>query len=202
MAQSRVTFCIFLFFMSAVILIAQENPQPKFEIGGIVSYTPRADTTLLQTYLASGMNTIVVHSGSDNKDMLSHFNVIPINGAENEWIHYYATGYYSKWEAEDKIDTPYVGVKHLFGDTATWRGKKCWSTIGVTAPTCSLMYGPHYMQWKFYKRWGGTDPVNFIPRYNMALVNDGQPPNTDVCKITVSSSVTQIYSFMVPGTVQ
>lgn len=106
------------------------------------------------------------------------------------WIYYYLTGYYSRWEAEQNQSDPLrVGVKHEYGDTATWRGVKCWSTKNLSSPEDSVMYGPHYRQDKKYNRWfEGYDQYNlrYVPRFRMALDNPGKADrNEEVCELKV-----------------
>ncbi|MGB5288602.1 MAG: hypothetical protein WBN42_08910, partial [Ignavibacteriaceae bacterium] len=71
----------------------------------------------------------------------------------------------------------------------------CWSTEELEVAGDSLIYGPHYHQEKWYRRWLYDDPnmsdkydVRFIARYNMALVvNDPSLQlNEEICRITVT----------------
>jgi hypothetical protein len=106
------------------------------------------------------------------------------------WIHFYLTGYYSKWEAEqNQIDPSRVGVKHEYGDTATWRGVKCWSTKGLSSSKDSVMYGPNYRQDKKYNRlfeYYNQYHLCYVPRLRMALdYPDTLGGGEDVCKIKV-----------------
>jgi hypothetical protein len=106
------------------------------------------------------------------------------------WIYFYLTGYYSKWEAEqNQIDPSRAGVKHEYGDTATWRGVKCWSTKNLLSPKDSVTYGPHYRQDKKYNRWFeyyNQYHLSYVPRLRMALdYPDTLGGGEDVCKIKV-----------------
>lgn len=105
------------------------------------------------------------------------------------WIYHYLTGYYTKWEAEqNQTDPSGIGVKHQYGDTATWKGVKCWSTKGLSSPKDSVMYGPDYRQDKIYNRsffrYILNGVVNYKPRFSMALDKKGKiDPDEDVCVI-------------------
>ena len=100
MSQKLWVLPMFLFFLNTINLLAQENNQPstKFVIGALMSGTTRTDDSVHSTFHSSGMNTIVEHAGSNNKDLLSYYAVVPFNQDEREWIHFYATGLYSKWK--------------------------------------------------------------------------------------------------------
>lgn len=88
------------------------------------------------------MNTIVQYADETTRSLLSGLNVIANNTkgpAEGDWIQHYATGYYSKWESEqNQTDPNRVGVKHKYGNIANWKGKQCWSTIGLSNPADSV----------------------------------------------------------------
>jgi hypothetical protein len=145
--------------------------------------------------------TIIICSAENDAQNIIKFSKVTVEDSKNPkddiptfddigWIYYYLTGYYSKWEAEqNQTDLSKVGVKHEYGDTASWRGVKCWSTKGLTSPEDSVMYGPHYRQDKKYNRWfEGYYQYNlrYVPRFRMALVNRGNADwNEDVCRIKV-----------------
>ena len=105
------------------------------------------------------------------------------------WIYHYLTGYYSKWEAEEnQNDLAEVGLKHQYGDTATWKGVKCWSTKTISTSKDSVIYGPDYRQDKIYNRsffrYMIDGVVSYIPRFSMALDKKARiDPDEDVCII-------------------
>lgn len=182
----KILFFLLCLFCT-VKIYSQDNYQPpsKFEIGAIMSGQTLTNGKVHNTFLESGMNIIVEHAGMDNKALLSHYGLIPFNQYKGEWIHYFATGLYSRWEAEEnQKDKNRVGVKHKYGKEAVWKKTECWSTSGLQGPVDSLMYGPHYRQEKVYKRWGGVIPVSYIARYRMALDKNGGQYGEDVCRIT------------------
>lgn len=188
MTHSPGILFFFVFLLNTNNFYPQNTNQPpkEFGIGAILSGKTTTNKTVHTTFRESGMNIIVEHAGSDNKNLLSHYELIPFNQGKGEWIHYYATGLYSKWEAEeDQKDKNAVGVKHKNGKEDFWKNTRCWSISGVQGPLDSVMYGPHYRQEKAYKRWGGNIPVNYIARYRMALNNNGTSGDADVCRITV-----------------
>ncbi len=177
-----------LLLISTIKIYSQGSNQSlqKFEIGAIMSGKTLTNDEVHATFFESGMNTVVEHAGDDNRPLLSHYYLIPYNQNKGEWIHYFATGLYSKWEAEEnQRNKESVGVKHKFGKETVWKNTKCWSSSGLQGPVDSLMYGPHYRQEKTYKRWGGNIPVNYVARYNMALDKNGARDHEDICRITV-----------------
>lgn len=131
--------------------------------------------------------TIIKFNRENDKTTGKAEDDIPIFD-EVGWIHFYLTGYYSKWEAEqNQLDPSRVGVKHEYGDTATWRGVKCWSTKNLLSPKDSVMYGPHYRQDKKYNRlfeYYNQYHLSYVPRLRMAFANSGNlDRNEDVCEI-------------------
>lgn len=180
-----------LFILLAVLICndnikGQDSSQtlPEFTVGAFG--WDRYNLAPYDSYYSSGMNTIVKYADNLNKSYLDSFKVIAYNDTSNDWINHYATGFYSKWEAEQNVDTPYVGVKHEYGQEATWKGVQCWSTIYLSTPKDSLVFGPHYRQEKEYKRWRyGTRQVYYTARFRMALDTNSVSPNEEVCRITV-----------------
>ncbi len=168
---------------------AQENPtSPEFPMGTYLSSHSRTSQPMYNTLTGSGLNTVVQYASDQTRPHLSEFNLIAYNqDHQNDWINHYATGYYSKWEAEENQTSPgTIGVKHQNGQQAQWKGKQCWSTQYVTAPAGSLMYGPHYTQAKNYRRsFWGSGGVSYTARFNMALDKNGVQEDEDVCRIYV-----------------
>ena len=180
---SVIFFCLF-----AANILAQENNQTTsdFYIGGIVSYSHSGNQTLYDTYQNSGMNTIVVCTADSNQSRLTGYNLIPYNQLSVDWIHYYATGLYNKWEAEEsQVDSESVGIKHRGGGTINYLGKECWYSAGLT-DTVELMYGPHYRQLRRYRRFLSGQPyIDYIVRFNMALDKGDYTDDEEVCRITI-----------------
>jgi hypothetical protein len=175
----------------------------EFPIGAFVN--EKGDTAIYNSFKNTGMNTIVHFAGDTTKPYLTDYNVIASNhdyvgtGGIMHWIGYYSTGFYSKWETEqNQTDSQRVGVKHKYGQEATWRDTSCWSTLGVNAPVCSLVYGPHYRQAKSYRTWthGCEYCVEYNARFCMALDYDTTMINQDlnVCIIKVVHRYAIIYS--------
>ena len=52
---------------------------------------------------------------------------------------------------ENQLDSLAVGVKHSHGGFVDHNDTSCWAITGSSAD--SVIYGPHYRQWKMYKRW-------------------------------------------------
>lgn len=193
-ARGQIIIALLLLSSSA---IAQESPPPEFHIGSKIGRNPQQEDATLNSYFECGFNGIWWEAYPDTKEKLDQFNstLLAENGrSENDYIYHYATGYYSKWEAEQDQADNRVGVKHGEGEgrMAMWNGVQCWSTEGVSAPACSLIYGPHYRQEKRYKRWYVGEPdtarfeLDYTVRYRMALWNPRSVPDyEDVCKILV-----------------
>jgi hypothetical protein len=187
-----------LVLILSTIAIAQESTPPdEFPVGTSIAHELLAYPDIFNAFVETGMNTIHQRADNDTKPFLTNLNLVAYNQDTLEYIYHYSTSYYSKWEAEKNVDSNRVGIKHrdrigtVFGDTATWKNKLCWSTKGLSAPACSLMYGPHYRQEKRYKRWhygctSGPGCLTYTPRFRMALDNyGGANPNEDVCVIKV-----------------
>lgn len=194
----------FLYFILVITVFAsikttgQENPTPptEFPVGAFM-YTRNADhrtnQALYNSFEGSGMNIMVQHSDGTTDEYIKNkdFDLIADNLDEGQhWIPYYASGFYSKWESEENQPDPeIIGVKHKHGQSATWHDTTCWSSLGVTAPADSLVFGPHYWQERKYKREyqsGGwySRPVEYTARFRMALDNpQSVPPVENVCVI-------------------
>lgn len=161
-----------------VVQTANSQVNNEFPIGAYLN--ARNVPALYNSFNSTGMNTIVHFADENTKPYLNDYNLIAnnqdyISPQDKHWINYYATGYYSKWDSEqNQTDIHRVGVKHKCGNVAEWKGISCWSSIGVTAPVCSLVYGPHYRQAKSYKGWTHQvdKPVFYTARFNMALDYD------------------------------
>jgi len=190
--RGRIIICLLLF---SAITIAQESPPEEFPLGTQIGADHFMNPEMRDTLAAVGLNTLYNYAYDDRKALLEDYNLIPQNGSnEYDRIYYYTTSFYSKWEAEQNLtneDTARIGFKHKAGTQAYWYDPElnenvlCWSTEGLSAPACSLMYGPHYRQEKRYKRWG-KPIVKYVVRFKMALSNpQSVPDNEDVCKIKV-----------------
>jgi hypothetical protein len=199
---------IFLLLFSTIATAQEQTPPTgEFPVGSPIYHTLITNHPILDSFIATGMNTI--HQRADNytKSLLSNLNLVAYNAlSEMEYIYHYSTSYYSKWEAEVDAEEDRVGFKHrdslgnLIGNSATWKGKSCWSSIGLSGPRDSLMYGPHYRQEKRYKRWhygctSGEGCLTYTPRFRMALDNRwGVESEENVCIIKV------IFRYKVPNT--
>ena len=170
--------------------ISQENPAPPFTIGTYFGLTKPEIQTAIDEFDTSGMNTIIWHADGGTQNYISDHSLIAYNSySADDWICYYATCYYSKWEAEEnQTNANKIGVKHKYGQAATWKYTPCWSTLGVTAATDSLVYGPHYRQEKKYAVDAhGMATVQYVPRFRMALNNDHNLGSDEpVCRIKVT----------------
>ena len=176
--------------LSVNLLFAQVKTHKgsEFIIGAFFSRNP--NTKVFQSFERSGMNTVVWRADEETKKYISKFNVIANNSdSEKDWIHHYATGFYTKWEAEEnQKNKDAVGIKHKCGEQEIWQNKLCWSSNGYTSSACSLMFGPHYKQEKRYKRWlyGCRDCIDYTVSYRMALDNKSNVnSNETVCRIKV-----------------
>jgi hypothetical protein len=189
---------ILLLICSSVLVAQEQTPPEEFPIGSGIGIENRTDPTYHQIYDQSGLDRIEQEARQTTSQFLTGYNLGAVNmrGIE-DYIYHYSSSYYSKWEAEVDADTPYIGVKHKYGQLAQWKNTDtlCWSSLGMTEAGDSLVYGPHYHQEKWYRRWlyvvdsnmTNKYDVRFIPRYNMALdVTDSTlQPNEEICRITV-----------------
>ncbi len=200
-------FFIALIFFNA-ITIAQESPTEEFLFGASWHREYKSNSGFYNTFRTSGMNFLTQYADENSQGELRGLNFAAYNGERpDELIQYYSTAYYSKWEAEEnQIDTLKVGFKHIVrvddytidtvGSPATFLGRQCWSTEGLTEAADSLLYGPHYHQEKVYKRWY-VDSLNYdrwnvtyTPRFSMALhLNDFNiDPESNVCRLYVRAT--------------
>ncbi len=169
-----------------------QQPPPEFIIGAFLGRDTRTNQAVYNTFDSTGMNTVVQYAHDSTRSYLEDYNVIANNADRpQDWIQHYATGFYSKWEAEqDQTVDTLIGVKHKFGQLEEWLGKQCWSTKGLSSPADSLLYGPHYRREKEYQRWlYNSNPyyrrVYYNAKYRMALHNPySVNPNEEVCRIT------------------
>ncbi|MCU0364603.1 MAG: hypothetical protein MUE93_02910 [Ignavibacteriaceae bacterium] len=196
---------VFLLFSATTLAQEQTPPAGEFPVGSPIYHPLITHPDLFNSFVATGMNTIHQRADEDTKDFLTDFNLVAYNASDTtEYIYHYSTSYYSKWEAEKNVESNRVGVKHSAGEAAYWNDGNdtvlCWSSKGLTEPSCSLMYGPHYRQEKRYKRWlygctSGEGCLTYTPRFRMALDNHGGAnPNEDVCIIKV------VFRYKVPNT--
>jgi len=209
---------IALLLVSEVVLAQEQTPSEEFIFGSTFNREYRFNETYYDTFRASGMNYLTQYADPATI-LLDGINFSAYNGEHpTEWIQYYSTAYYSKWEAEEnQEDTLKVGFKHIVrrgnnidtvGSPATFLGRECWSTEGLTEAADSLLYGPHYHQEKVYKRWYVGQPdslrwdVRYTPRFSMALhLNDvNLNPDEIVCRLYVRETYRhQINNQMVGG---
>jgi parallel beta-helix repeat protein len=187
------------FLLFSASATAQETPPPgDFTVGSPIKNKLIDYPDLLTPFEEAGFNTIWQRADNYTQSSLEHYNLIALNEYTSaEYIFHYSTAYYSKWEAEIDAEAERVGFKHrdslgnLIGSSSTWNGKSCWSSIGLSGPRDSLIYGPHYRQEKRYKRWlygciSDSGCLTYTPRFRMALDNNGGADSTeDVCRIKV-----------------
>lgn len=199
--KKRLTICLILFI--GIIFIEKTIPQtnqPEFTIGAFMDIRNkqnRVNPELYNSFKSTGMNTIVQYAGAVNKQYLTDPTLNAKLIAENDdstfdYITYYSTGFYSRWESEERQwDGAKIGVKHTAGREDTLNGLKCWTTKGIIGAKDSIVYGPHYSQEKKYKRGYYPDgwysmPVKYSARFRMALENNwGVGGSQNVCRIKV-----------------
>jgi hypothetical protein len=191
---------IWMIIIALLIFTSRANSQQgqqttELPIGAFLSENP--SQAVLNSYDSVGFNTAAWRMEGSTQSFLEKYKVWANNAGQMDWIHYYATSYYSRWEAEQDTTIEHIGVKHKYGSEASWQGVRCWSTIGVTQPVCSLMYGPHYRQdqrYKSYQHTGNTWGVNYVPRFKMALDNPNSlESNRKICVLKVVYRFTEIY---------
>ncbi|NWG29275.1 MAG: hypothetical protein HXY48_12170, partial [Ignavibacteriaceae bacterium] len=184
-----------LLLFSAIVMAQEQTPPGgEFIVGAPFSgiLERRIESIYYDTFYNSGMNTIfqyAVNGASGNQGLLERYNVLAVNHDALDWIGYYSTCYYTRWQAEqDQTDPERVGVKHVGGQIWLWHDTLSWSTRNLIAPACSLIYGPHYRQDNRYKSWahGDRHDVDYYVRFNMALDNSSSADSSlPVCKIKV-----------------
>ncbi|MFI5237051.1 MAG: hypothetical protein ACHQLA_03860 [Ignavibacteriales bacterium] len=187
---------ILLMLFSAITPAQDTPPTEEFVLDGSMSYEGLFIDPIYNSYLECGFNTMTQRATDASESLLGGFNLNAINMKDSsDWIYYYSSSYYSKWEAEeDKPNNYQVGVKHSAGEIAYWNNGNdsvlCWSTKGITQPVDTLLYGPTYHQEKWYRRWLYEDydiwDLKYTPRFNMALdIKGNVSPEDTVCRIYV-----------------
>ncbi len=193
-----------LLLITSPELLAQENFQPssQFPLGAFLSGGDISQG-VLDSFDSSGLDIAAWRADNNTRSFLENYKVIANNAGWTDWIQYYATSYYSRWEAEENINIDHIGPKHKYGSDTVWQNTSCWSSLGVTAPACSLMYGPHYRQdqrHKSYYHTGNTWGVHYIPRFNLALSNPHSlNPDRKICVIKVVYRYAEVYNTTPPS---
>lgn len=196
----QLLFLLILVVLSLDILPQEQpNSNPKFTIGAFVSSAHRTEQALYDRFIEAGLNTIVQRADIYTQPFLENLSVLAYN-QENEfdYINHFATGYYTKWEAEkNQQSSDSSGIIHKYGQVDSLQQKPCWSSgnLGST-PADSLVFGPHYRQDKIYKQFlYNTGPVGYTARYNLALDYEPELVNLDdnVCVLRVTERFAKIF---------
>lgn len=177
----------------AILIIAEVKPQTEeFPVGVFTNLQPLDYINPIyppqnhNTIEAMGVNGVIQFITQDNRlDLQRYTNLIGFNTHfETDRVAYYASGYYSRWEAEDSIDyyanTP--GVKHEFG----YRGTDYFASGNIPSQAGKyLVTGPDYYQNREQRFWpysGGEITYNVKFRLKIA----GNTADTvTVCKLQV-----------------
>lgn len=95
---------ITILLLCIVSAIAQQpSPAEEFTIGASFSRYTRHIPGYYNNFRESGMNFLHQYADSISKTLLNGLNFAAYNSEwPNEWIYYYSTAYYSKWEADRK----------------------------------------------------------------------------------------------------
>lgn len=149
----------FSFIISVVITVSSMiNAQAKFPVGvySNIQAGGTSDHVFLDSIKSLGANWIIHESRNSNKAKLeSNFDSLILSNcsvADTDAIHYYSSGCYSKWEAEENVADGNIGIKHDFGHDTTVGGITCWTSQNNTANRGSfLIRGPNYYQDIKYK---------------------------------------------------
>lgn len=193
-SPSKSWLIIILLLLFNVITIAQDSPPEEFPVGAYFNKQTRTVQEYYDKFDSTGMDWIVQYAGNNTQGFVEPYSVMADNAdAATDFIMYYSTSWYSKWEAEEnQQDNNKVGVKHTDGQIAEWEGDSCWSSIGIPTATNKIVFGPHYHQEKYYKRWWYETVeerytrLKYIPRFRMALaVNDQVGQEEAVCNLYV-----------------
>lgn len=180
----------------AIVLLLTTQPiksqQEEFPVGVFTNLLP--DDDINHHYppqdhdkiKAMGVNSVIQFITQDNRIQLQRYNnVIGLNTHfEDDYIARYASGYYSRWQAEENVSLAenYPGVKHEFGFIGTdeWRSGTDPENIGKY-----LVTGPDYSQNRTHRfwPWGGRE-ISYIVKFRMKI--DGNAfGNEPVCKLEV-----------------
>jgi hypothetical protein len=189
-------------FLSNILLFAQEesHSDSQFPLGTFLRLPPD-NPTGYQSLHKSDFNTVIQHVNSNTLEWLKDYDVIVENGASpDDIINHYATGYYTKWDAEkNRSNERRTGLKHRFGLPKKWKNSSCWSSMGLRGRGLvpSLVYGPNYRQDKKYRQmYYKNQYVNYTASFRMALDNslNKTSPDENVCVIKVVYKYTELYN--------
>lgn len=169
-----ILFCVLLF---ALNIRAQDFPV------GVFSATDSSliDANNLSTVKNLGVNWLI--NTTWRPSTLTDVNVIAFNARNaNDFISYYASGMYNKFEAEDSVGNGVVGIKHEIGRKM---GNYYYSD---TVPDINkyLIKGPNYhqnMKYAFKGLMGRPIPFNLKIRMRIGTVPRGT--GDTICQITV-----------------
>jgi len=138
---------------------------------------------------AMGVNGVIQFITQDNRlDLQRYTNLIGFNTHyETDQIAKYASGYYSRWEAEENtvpLSANYPGIKHEFGELG---GNDCWKSGAIVPSHIGeyLITGPDYYQNREHRFWpySGGD-ITYNVKFRLKI--DGNTTeNINVCKLQV-----------------
>ena len=125
MATYSRVYILLVILLSSTSLFPQEQPSPDFRIGAFITGSP--NQAVLDRYDSTGFNMAAWGAYESTNEFLSNYDVLAMNAGQNQdWISYYATSYYSRWEGEqnESYTLPmHIGVKHKYGKDTVWQGK-------------------------------------------------------------------------------
>lgn len=184
--------------MILMIIIVGSGYSQEFPVGVFVNSADDSTYTRSNNYYQikeMGVNTILQYAKPSNKDSLSMFSrIIATNmDREEDIIHHYASGYYTRWEAEEETVGNIPGIKHETGhrNGGEWRG-----IVGNDEAGKYLIDGPDYVQDRnyrlhylpYYKKpidYKVTFRLKATPPFVYGMGGDPPAEGTNICEISV-----------------
>lgn len=184
-----------IFALQIIIIFIVKSYSQEFAVGVFVNSSDDSSYTRNNNYYQIkdlGVNTILQYAKSSNKDSLSMFSrIIATNmDREEDIIHHYASGYYTRWEAEEETAGNIPGIKHETGhrNGSEWRG-----IVGNDEAGKYLIDGPDYVQDRTYRLTYNQDTIRYKVNFRLKATPPfvygmgGDPPaeGTNICEISV-----------------
>ena len=98
----RITILILTLLMGVIpyYSAAQENFEESqvFQIGAILGRESFFDQNIYDTFAESGMDLICQYADNNTRPYLDSLSLMAKNDSSQDWVLFYGTGLYSKWE--------------------------------------------------------------------------------------------------------
>ena len=188
-----VCFSVFLLFTSVTTAQIQQC-ENKFIYGVYLDMVDSTNQAVYDSVDNLKMNTVVQYANFNDSNQwgyLSKYTVIASRSVDSttDFVNYYSSGYYTKWEAEDVTSNSGTGFRANYGGSTVYDNRNCWTTGSETSHSGELMlHGPYYRQDKKYKLLYLQDSINYEVHFEIAktnLIPLNPLPEDSICRIAV-----------------